>query len=109
MSKAPTFTDVTEIPTRMQAFASRDLYRESCHRRENEDTGCCYSGEIGEKRETRRGIRLNSEIFARDFRCGIGAAVLRIAAFLSVPTKWRIGKHCDPQSVSRWRYNPRAK
>jgi len=108
MSKAPTFTDVTEIPTRMQAFASRDLYRESCHRRENEDTGCCYSGEIGEKRETRRGIRLNSEIFARDFRCGIGAAVLRIAAFLS-PTKWRIGKHCDPQSVSRWRYNPRAK
>lgn len=46
---------------------------------------------------------MNGEIFARDFRCGIGAAVLRIAAFLSAPTKWRIGKHCDPQSVSQWK------
>lgn len=33
-----------------------------------------------EKRETHRDIRLNGEIFARDFRCSIGAAVSRIIA-----------------------------
>lgn len=53
------------------------MYRESCYGRERaprggekarEDAGChaTVAGNRG-KRETRRGIRLNGEIFARDF------------------------------------------
>ncbi|CAL1689054.1 unnamed protein product [Lasius platythorax] len=104
--ETPAFTDITEIPTRTQAFAPGMCIANRATD-ENEDAGWCCNGGGQGKRETHRYIRLNGEIFARDFRCSIGVAVSRIAAFLSIPTKCRTGKH-SRTAIHAIEYNSRS-